>query len=187
MREIRENIKVLEYEVAPLSAEIIGIEKEDHSILIDCGTTPKSLEYIDLFKTPRTLILTSWHPDHAFNESCVIYDKLYVSHTTQTQLYKGEAVTSTIEIEPGITIYPIVSCNDKDILVVQVDDILFLQDALYKPGIGKFGKQAYDLCVVEQLKEFIQNSQAHYFCISYDETFMYSKEEILKKFSEMTK
>lgn len=187
MRELRENIKVLEYEVAPLSAEIIGIEKEDHSIIIDCGTTPASLEYIDLFKTPRTLILTSWHPDHAFNESCVLYSKLVVSQITQSQLYKGEIIRTQTELEPGVTIYPIRSCNDKDMLVVQVDDILFLQDALYKPGIGKFGKKAYDLNIVEELKIFIQSSSANYFCISYDDTFMYTKEDILIKFSEMTK
>lgn len=187
MIEIKENIKVFEYNVAPISAEVIGIEKEDHSIIIDCGTTPEALEFIDLLKTPRTLILTSWHPDHAFNESCVLCTKLYVSSTTASQLYKGEAIKTPTEIEPGIVIYPIASCNDNNMIVVQVDDVLFLQDALYRPGIGKYGKKAYDAKIVEQLISFIENSSASSFCISHDDTFVYSKEAILSKFKEMTK
>ena len=180
MKILNEYISYLESKEAPLSAEVVKIRRKNMTVFFDCGSSDEAYEFINSCKGEKVVVLSHFHEDHSFNSkrlNVTIYCSKYtLKHIDNGQLYKSDE---------DFIIYDFPSFHSKGSLALYLPDfkILFIGDAIYPKG-----NNLYNLSIINNQIEFINNLDIEYIAVSHKKQFIFKKNVILNflKFIKMS-
>lgn len=177
--EISGNISYLAASTKPLSSDVVVIKAKNATWIYDVGQCSDAAELINSIQGPKNIVISHFHADHVTNISAVKYDKLYVSPFTKKYTGSGNEIESetVIEDEPSITLIPVPSSHAKGCLALLCGDWCFMGDSTY--CTEKRLAHSYNVQLLKQEIEVLENIPCKYFCLSHDRHFVQKKEDLI--------
>lgn len=180
--ELDENISYIAATKNPLSSDVVFIRRRDCVWVYDVGACKETAHEIESIFKKKKVVLSHFHPDHVWNLICTTRSELYVSENTRKYVKQGtivekELVVPAEEKFPEIKVFEVPSCHAKGCLGLICGDYAFLGDATYAQE--KFGKRFYNVQILKELIECIENLDVQFLGLSHSRSFVHKKEDIL--------
>ena len=134
-------------------------------------------------------MLSHFHPDHIANISRINIKNLYVSRETFKYISKEKIEVDNINIvtEPinigNIHIFPLPSSHAKGCLGLEIDEYVFVGDALYSKS--KNNSNFYNAQLLKQEIEVLSNLSATFLLASHFKGLVRNREEVLNELREI--
>lgn len=168
----------------PISSDVAFIKTSQATWIFDTGTTKEAAELINSIEDTKNVVISHFHFDHIFNLTKIKYDNLYVSKYTKRYSRKGTVVEGALEFpEQGIRLFEIPSSHAKGCLALEFKNYAFLGDATYCKI--KIGSHEYNVQLLEQMIQSMEQIKADNFCLSHDKNFSVSKESVIALYKKI--
>lgn len=175
MLTISGTICAIEASVDPLSADI-GIIRHGNSLwLYDVGNGEKSLAGLTAYEG---IVLSHFHADHTGNLDRYQSQNLYLSRESYRHIQRGTVVQSDLTVG-SLHIFPLPSSHAKGCLGLEVDDYVFVGDALY--GKVKDGCLIYNAQLLRDEINVLKALHASQLLVSHFPGLIRSKSEVLEE------
>ncbi len=171
----------------PLCADIFVYRGLKGLWLFDIGYGDKALERVRALLEPCRVVISHFHQDHMGNLPQTAWDELYAGQYTLRHIKRaGQAVTSYIEPEPGVRLFPIPSCHAKGCIGMEIDrTYALLGDATYCTSRPPQGRPAYNATLLLDTIRTLEGLKAPWFLLSHGEPLVRPREEILGELREI--
>ena len=183
---INEKISYIESIDFPLSADI-GIVRDGSSTwLYDVGNGENVISELN---GRYNVVLSHFHPDHIANINRINIKNLYVSKETFKYISKEkiEVDNITIVTEPinigNIHIFPLPSSHAKGCLGLEIDEYVFVGDALYSKS--KNNSNFYNAQLLKQEIDVLSNLSATFLLASHFKGLARNRGEVLNELREI--
>lgn len=171
MKKINENICYLEESHNPLSAEVVVIKRKNVTLFYDAGASDEAYKLINEYPGNKIIVLSHFHEDHAFN-ALRLNVPIYCSKYTLEKIPNGMLYRNGLDYE----IYDFPSFHAKGCLALYLNDekMLLVGDGIY-PKNGRL----YNLSIINNQINFINDLDIKYILISHKKQLIYNKNVIL--------
>lgn len=169
----------------PLCADIFVYRGRKGLWLFDVGYGDKALERVRALPEPYRVVISHFHQDHMGNLPQTAWNELYAGqYTLRHAKGAGQAVTSPVEPEPGVRLFPIPSSHAKGCLGMEIDGThALLGDATYCTNVQ--GRPAYNATLLQDTIRTLEALSAPWFLLSHGEPLVRPREEILGELREI--
>ncbi len=171
----------------PLCADIFVYRGLKGLWLFDIGYGDKALERVRALLEPCRVVISHFHQDHMGNLPQTAWDELYAGQYTLRHIKgAGQAVTSPMEPEPGVRLFPIPSCHAKGCIGMEIEGTYaLLGDATYCTSRTPQGRPAYNATLLLDTIRTLEGLKAPWFLLSHGEPLVRPREEILGELREI--
>lgn len=181
--KIADRISCFPHRESPLSADVGLIRCDDGLWIYDVGSIEEVSAAINALPGYKNVVLSHFHPDHAGNVECVMYDMLYAGAFTCKRLGVGMAVEDHLFFDNGIHLFLLPSSHAKGCVGLEYGDYAFLGDATY--SMVKDGQIAYNAGILKEQITVLRSLRANWLLLSHSEPFARYKTEVISQLEEI--
>ena len=185
MLSLGERVSYIKATESPLSADV-GMFFGDRSLWIyDVGNNPDVSAELESIDSPKTVILSHFHPDHTGGLAKIRAERIYLSAYTRKYIGFGETVTDDIYVRDGgeLHIFPLPSSHSKGALGLEVGEYAFLGDGIYT--VQKGGRYFYNATLLRDMILCLKRLDAKTFLLSHDERYSLPGSEVIAGLEEI--
>lgn len=185
IKKINSFISYLEPENNPLSANVTIIKGDNFYYVYDVGASDTAYKIISSLDKPYIAIISHFHQDHSDNLKRLSPVKIYSGSIIAKRFNNAINVKNILEFNDGISfkIYPIPSSHSKDAIALEIDDKLFVGDAIY--GDAKTNKEVYNQQLLKELISCIKGKKEKELYCSHEEPFGIPMVNAIKRLEEI--